>query len=76
MKRFGFTLALAMTATSLLACPMCNTETGKQVREGIFGPDFYTNVLVTVAPFPVVLALCALVYWILPDPKKRRVNGT
>jgi hypothetical protein len=69
MKRFLPAICLLTTAGSLLACPVCDTETGKQVREGIFGKDFYKNVLVTVAPFPVVLGLIAVDFRLVPDWK-------
>ncbi|MGV3771744.1 MAG: hypothetical protein ACO1QB_02510 [Verrucomicrobiales bacterium] len=43
-------------AGTVEACPLCNTDTGKQVREGIFGEDFAPNLLAIVAPFPFMLA--------------------
>ena len=72
MKRVFLTFILLTTASNLVACPVCNTETGKQVREGIFGPNFYKNVLVIAAPFPLVLGLIALAFRIIPDGKTLR----
>jgi hypothetical protein len=39
------------------ACPVCNSGTGQQVREGIFASDFGFNVAAAAAPF----AICALI---------------
>lgn len=42
-----------------VACPLCNTETGKQVRDGIFGNDFWTTPLIVASPFPILLLATA-----------------
>lgn len=57
----------AATATAFLlslpaltcACPLCDTQTGRQVREGIFGDDFWSTLLVVTSPFPVLLLTLA-----------------
>jgi len=41
------------------ACPICNTETGQQVRAGIFGNDFWSTLLDVISPFPVLLLILA-----------------
>jgi len=41
------------------ACPICDTETGEQVRAGIFGGDFWSTLLVVASPFPVLLVAIA-----------------
>ncbi len=56
--------SLTMAVAALLlsaadACPFCNTETGKQVRAGIFASDFWTTFLVVASPFPVLLLAIA-----------------
>jgi hypothetical protein len=56
---------------SVWACPLCDTETGRQVREGIFGQDFGKNVLLTLAPLPILLGIMALVFWAIPDSKQK-----
>ena len=53
-------------STAALACSLCHTETGKQVRSGIFGPDFGFNLLVTVMPFVIFLVITALIYFGVP----------
>ena len=37
------------------ACPVCATALGEQVRSGIFGPDFLSNLLAIMLPFPDVV---------------------
>ncbi len=41
------------------ACPICNTETGRQVRLGIFNDSFWSTLLAVVSPFPVLLLAIA-----------------
>jgi hypothetical protein len=48
------------------ACPLCGTDTGRQVRAGIFGDDFGRNLLLTVLPFAVLLGIVALIHFGLP----------
>ena len=60
-----------------LACPLCHTDTGKQVRAGIFGPDFGFNLVVTIIPFVIFLVITALIYFGLPIRTSRsKVNKT
>jgi hypothetical protein len=49
-----------------LACTVCYSDTGKQVRAGIFGPDFGFNLLVTVIPFLILLAITTIIYFSVP----------
>jgi len=63
---------LFLNAASLLACPVCDSETGKAVRRGLFSPDFGTNLLLTVLPFPIFLAIIALLYYGPPAFIQRR----
>jgi hypothetical protein len=39
----------------VLACPFCDSETGKQVRTSIFGSDFFADVISISLPFGVLL---------------------
>lgn len=63
-KRFAKTAAFFLWVPAWAsACPLCDSETGKQVRAGIFGDDFWSTLLVVVSPFPVLLlALAAYQY--------------
>jgi hypothetical protein len=48
---------------SALACPYCETETGKQVRAGIFNDQFWINVTLTLLPLVVLSGIVALLYF-------------
>ena len=59
-------LALAYNATAALACPVCDSATGQEVRAGIFGADFASNLLAVVLPFAAVAAVVAAVHFGVP----------
>lgn len=42
-------------STTVFACPLCHSDTGKQVRSGIFGADVGFNLLVTMTPRVVAI---------------------
>ncbi|MES2467472.1 MAG: hypothetical protein V4675_09245 [Verrucomicrobiota bacterium] len=44
------------------ACPLCNTETGQQVRAGLFNDEFWPTFLMVLLPFPVLLILLAAMH--------------
>lgn len=48
-------LALLAGLGSVTACPVCDTETGQQVRAEIFGQSFGRNLLAVIAPVPLLL---------------------
>ena len=55
-----FSVALAMGAD---ACPVCDSPTGLQVREAIFNGDLLRNLVLTVAPFPILGAIAAWIHF-------------
>ena len=57
-----FVLFLGSSAEAL-ACPLCHTGTGQQVREGILSSDLYFNLFAAIAPFPVLAAIVAFFYY-------------
>jgi hypothetical protein len=59
----------ASWASPALACPLCDSETGQQVRAGIFDAQFGYNALVTGLPFPILLAIVALIHFGWPWSK-------
>lgn len=76
-------IVLSVGLPSATACPYCETETGKQVRAGIFNDQFWSNVTLTLLPLFVLLGIVALIYfdlsWLwpkthgegdLPDPRR------
>lgn len=46
-----------------MACPLCHTETGRQVHNAIFDGNFGTKVLLSAAPFPVFAVIIAVMYF-------------
>jgi len=65
-----FTSVLSLSVVS--ACPLCHTETGRQVRAGIFHDSFLTKLSVTAAPFPVFGSVIAFIYFGKPKGLKRK----
>lgn len=63
-------------ASSALACPLCKSETGRQVRAGIFDADFGYNLLLTLLPFIVLLAVVALIHFGVPWGRVKPAAGT
>ncbi len=57
---------LSACSSVALACPLCHTETGKQVRSGIFAEDFGINLLITFLPFAICLGVVAIIYFRIP----------
>jgi len=46
-----------------VACPYCDTETGRQVRAGIFNDEFLTNVTVTLLPLFLLAGIVVLIHF-------------
>lgn len=44
-----------------LACTVCDTELGEQIRAGIFDSHFWPTLAAVLAPFPILLVAAALV---------------
>ncbi|GAC1447436.1 MAG: hypothetical protein NVSMB9_29580 [Isosphaeraceae bacterium] len=55
--------------SSVRACPLCDSETGERVRAGLFNAEFGYNLFVTLLPFPVFLAIVAVIHFGLPWAK-------
>jgi hypothetical protein len=64
-------LTMSANAVAVNACPICDSDTGRQVRTGIFGADFAANAFTVLAPFPVLLLLIAALRWALPTARDR-----
>lgn len=59
-----FAIVLAeLLPTQALSCPVCNSDTGREVRSTIFGPDFTSTLAGVIAPFPALLLILAAFYW-------------
>lgn len=48
------------------ACTICNTETGRLVREGIFNHHFFINFIYTLIPFAIFTLIAIVTYFGLP----------
>lgn len=60
--RLGRGVALLLTPVAY-GCPLCHTQTGEQVRAGIFNGSFGWNLLVTLLPFPVFAGVVGFIYF-------------
>ena len=55
-----------------LACLSCSGEIGRQVRDAVFGPDFGSNLVLTLLPIPVLLGIVAAIRFGRPAGRGRR----
>ena len=65
----SFVAAIASPSLTL-ACPVCDTPTGQQIRSGILNHDLTTNLFATLAPFPILLLIVAAIHFGLPVIKR------
>lgn len=58
-------LALALLAPRAAACPFCDggPDGVNEVRDGVFDENFWPRVAATVAPFPVLAGVVALIHF-------------
>jgi hypothetical protein len=70
-SRLSLMCLIAAMATPLLACPVCDSGTGQQVRAGIMDDSFGLSVLATALPFIVVLGITAFIHFGLPQASKK-----
>jgi hypothetical protein len=61
-----------LSVSPVFACPLCDTDTGAQVREGILSASFIGNLVATLAPFIVLLLIIFGLHFGLPS--KRALN--
>lgn len=66
LRRGIATLLWALSTTPAYACPICATDTGQQVREGIFNGSFGTNLVLTLLPFPILIGIILAIYFRFP----------
>lgn len=57
--------ALGATASKASACPFCDGGPSgvNEVRAGVFEENFWPRVAATLAPFPVLVGIVALIYY-------------
>ena len=69
----------AMVLISIIsasACTVCDSETGQQVRAGVFGEGFWSTLAAVIAPFPVFIIAIALYNFGLPTFRFRSTDQT
>ena len=68
----AFLAIVTFTSSTGLACPMCDSETGGQVRAGIAESASPSTVVAVLAPFLIVSGIAALIHFDLPQGRRRR----
>lgn len=61
MWRKLFPIIFFVMPAAVMACPICDTPTGEQVRAGIFGAGFLSTLFAVLLPFPVLLVAVLLI---------------
>jgi hypothetical protein len=56
------------------ACPLCKTETGKEVRAGIVDEHFGRTLAAVAAPFPILLGVVAMIHFGWPMSRRDRIR--
>ena len=79
MRRGVMLMAVAVLTTmvsALSACPVCDGETGQQVRAGIMDENFIGTIVAVLLPFPILLACVAMIHFGWPNPglSRRRIR--
>jgi hypothetical protein len=72
-RRRGFAvigLTTTLLSTPALACPVCGSETGQQVRAGLAGDGVGLALTATIVPFVVVAGIVAAVHFGPPWTRK------
>lgn len=55
------------------ACPNC--AVGREAREQVFGPEFFTNLSVSLLPFALIAAVCLRMERIGKSPRLSATQG-
>jgi len=64
MRRFLCISLLAFTCcASATACPVCDSDSGQQVRAGIFDADFGRTLIAIALPFPILLGMVLAIHF-------------
>ena len=63
LTRFAaFLLVVGLSVPAAHACPVCTSETGEEVRAGLFNEDFAFNLFASALPFPIFLGIVAAIH--------------
>jgi len=71
-SRLIASLAATALASPSIACPVCDSDTGVEVRAGLFNGEFAITAAKVVLPFPVTLALLGALAAAAPSLVPRR----
>jgi hypothetical protein len=71
IKIYSVVIAI-LFASSAWSCPVCDSDTGQQVRAAIVDRDIGLNIVATLIPFAVVLGVTALIHFGGPRRKRER----
>ena len=63
-------VGLMLAASPAWGCPVCDRETGRQVRAGLFDAEFGRNLAATLLPFGAFLGIAAAIHF-GPAPRRR-----
>ena len=68
---------VAAFAPKATACPFCDGGPSgvNEVREGVFDDNFWPRVAATLAPFPVLAGIVALIYFGPPSFTRTRSDA-
>ena len=67
---------MLVSIVSASACIVCDSETGQQVRAGVFDEGFWSTLAAVIAPFPVFIIAIALYNFGLPTFRFRPTDQT
>lgn len=72
----GLLLFLSLTISVVIqACPFCKSDTAKEIRASLFGPDLTFNLFITILPFLICFLIVYFIYHGgLPLNKKNKFN--
>jgi hypothetical protein len=62
-SRIEVAACTACWSCPLLACPICHSPTGEQVRTGIAGDGLTIGVLATLLPFAITAGVVAVIHF-------------
>lgn len=62
MKTFATALVLGVILSDAEACTICSSGMGAAVRAGIFNSDFWSNLLLVMAPFIGTFGILAIAF--------------
>ena len=72
MVAFAALALHVFTVSSALACTVCDTDAGREVRAGILDADFGRTLLAVLLPFPILFGVVAAIHF--SGPRVGRVR--